>query len=67
MKKYIKPIIDIDKTGLEGCLLVGKQSKPENKKGDGSIFSNRGGYDDELFDNYEKPGDIWDTDEDEKI
>ena len=60
MKKYIKPIVEIEHTGLEGSLLVGKQSKPANEEGSDDIFVNQGGFDDDLFDRYEKPGGIWD-------
>ena len=67
MKKYIKPIVEIEHTGLEGSLLVGKQSKPEQGPGSGDIFVNQGGYDDDLFDRYEKPGGIWDDEQEDNV
>lgn len=60
MKKYIKPTVEIEYTGLEGSLLIGKQSKPQDEVGNGDIFVNQGGFDDDLLDRYEKPGGIWD-------
>ena len=63
MKKYFKPIVEINRTGLEGSLLIGNQSKPQNEEGSGDIFSNQGGFDDDLFDKYEKSGGIWDDNE----
>ena len=68
MKKYIKPIVEIEISDLEGSLLdtLGKQSSPGGP-GSNDTFSNIGGYDDDLFDNYEKPGGIWDEDKEDEI
>ncbi len=66
MKKYIKPIVEIEISDLEGSLLL-KQTKPANEEGSGDIFVNQGGFDDDLFDKYEKPGGIWDEDKEDEV
>lgn len=63
MKKYIKPIVEILVSDLEGSLLL----KHTNQQGSGDIFVNQGGFDDDLFDKYEKPGGIWDEDKEDEV
>ena len=65
MKKYIKPIVEIETSDLEGSLLAGLSKN--DKKGSGDVFVNQGGYDDDLFDRYEKPGGIWDDDQEDNV
>ena len=63
MKKYIKPIVEIEISDLEGSLLL----KHTDQQGSGDIFVNQGGFDDDLFDKYEKPGGIWDEDKEDEV
>ena len=64
MKNYIQPILHTECLSPEASILVGKQSKPANEQGGPDIFSNRGGFDDELQDHYlGRPGGLWDEED----
>lgn len=63
MKKYIKPSVEIEYAELESNFLI-DQSKPSNTQGSQDIFSNRGGFDDDLFDDFASYGSLWDDNDD---
>ncbi len=57
-------MLHIECLSAEASILVGKQSGPENGPGSGDIFSNRGGFDDDLQDHYlGRPGGLWDEED----
>ena len=64
MKKYIQPMLYIECLSAEASILGLPQSAPGNGPGSGDVFSNRGGFDDELQDHYlGRPGGLWDEED----
>lgn len=68
MKTYIKPQSDIEKISTD-IHILNKRSNPglNGKGGDGNQLVNQGGYDDDLYDGYEKPGGLWDDGQEDNV